>query len=178
MLLVFQKCCPSVSEPKHYFIKDVHVKLFGSGGKPTDDEISFQPSSSRGNNSGRLDSRNLLSNWWPALSHSYQFLFFRMCLFVFDLIVAAWKLHVSLVSSSLLCVIHNNDKTQRPNSVLSLIMSGKLHWQKWRQRCLLHSAGQAHFGRQIEQQDRVFLHLTSMFLSPLWWVFLGPAIGI
>ena len=69
MLLVFQKWCnidPLYPSQKItldiWFIKDVHVKLFGGGGKPTDDEISFQPSSSRGNNSGRLDSRNLLSN--------------------------------------------------------------------------------------------------------------------
>ena len=85
--------------------------------EPTDDEISSQPFSfcSVGNNSGRLDSRNLLSNWWRAPSDSNHFFAFLQ-FFCFYFFVCFWShlwcLGAIFISydfvSSLLCVTHND----------------------------------------------------------------------
>ena len=85
LLLVSLRCCDIVPlYPSLSITLDIGLNKWCASEmvwwwcEPTDDEISSQPFSfcSVGNNSGRLDSRNLLSNWWGAHSDSNHFFAF------------------------------------------------------------------------------------------------------
>ena len=108
VLLIYQKCC--IRAKTLHLIKDVHVILFGAGGKLTDDEISSDLflllETTQGNQTVaicyQIDEELPLTLIIFLLFCNFSAFTF---LFVFDLIYGAWELYSSHMILFLLCCV-------------------------------------------------------------------------